>query len=375
MSGRFVLVGTPTTAAWLAEHGHEVVGQAESARDAVRMASDRRADIIVCAAGSAREVAELLLASAPGIGCVAVGAVSPDEERRILRSGAVEVLPPALDDGAVEHLSDALAEVARRRDVLAAERATAAPQIAAGKTVTVVSAKGGVGRSFIAANLAAYLADREPTVLLDLDLQFGDVSHWGAPDGTGDRSIDQLVAVVTSGEIQLEDVREVGRTAFGKVTLLPGTRSPIDGAAWANERGLRSLRLVHALRRWFPWTIVDGLAGLIEPVVGTARASHLIVVVTGPDIGAVRATQRYLALLDRFAPQPRIVVVDRADRGERRDLIESALAGERIAWVKEDRTFARRLVLEGLAATQQRDRRVSRGLREVADLVIGGKPA
>jgi len=373
VSGRVVLLGAGEAATWLADHGHEVVGRADGPREALRIATDRGADLIVCPAETAREVAELLFAAAPALGCVAIGTPAADEERRILRAGALDVLP-SLDDGAATRLAEALAEVARRRTVLGTERTEPASRSATGKLVTVVSAKGGVGRSFVAANLAAWLAERDGAVLVDLDLQFGDLSHWGVQDGADERSIDQLAAVVTSGEIQLDDVHAVGRTAFGKATLLPGTRSPIDGAAWANERGIRSLRLVHALRRWFPWTVVDGLAGLIEPVVGTARGSDPVVVVTGADVGALRATQRYLALLDRFAPQPRLVVVNRADRGEPKALVEKALQGERVAWVKEDRAFARKLVLEGLAATQQRDRGVSKALRKVADLVADGRP-
>lgn len=373
MSGRVVLLDAGSAGAWLTEHGHEVVGQAEGARDAVQLAARSRADLVLCSAQAAREVAELLFATAPAVGCVAMGDLSPDEERRILRAGALDVLPSGLDESSAGRIAEALDEVARRREVLSTERPEAAGPDE-GRLVTVVSAKGGVGRSFIAANIAAWLAEREGAALVDLDLQFGDLSHWGNGDGAQERSIDQLAAVVASGEIQRDDVRAVGRTAFGKVTLLPGTRSPVDGAAWASDRGIRSLRLVHALRRWFPWTIVDGLAGLIEPVVGTARGSQLVIVVTAAEIGSLRATQRYLTLLDRFAPQPRVVVVNRADRGESRELIEKALAGERIAWVKEDRTFARRLVLEGLAATQQRDRRVSRALRGVAELVAGAGP-
>jgi pilus assembly protein CpaE len=236
--------------------------------------------------------------------------------------------------------------------------------------IAVLSAKGGVGRSFIAANLAACLAERTPTALVDLDLQFGDISSWGE-DGTVDRtSIDQLAAVVATGEVQLEDVRAVARARFGKVVLLPGTRSPLEGSTWASERGARAQRLVQSLRKWYAVVVVDGLPGVLEPVIRIARMSTLAVVVSGCDAGSLRATQRYLELLDRFAPVPRLVIANRVDRGEPRPLVAKAIGvGERTVYLKEDRTFARRLVVEGLAAPQQRGRPLARGFLALAELV------
>ena len=112
---------------------------------------------------------------------------------------------------------------------------------------------------------------------------------------------------------------------------------------------------------------------LVTVQVGTARSAQLVIVVTTAEVGSLRATKHYLALLDRFAPQPRLVVVNRADRGEPRKLVASALAGERITWVKEDRTLARRLVLDGEAAAQQRGRGVARTFRSFATLVADRK--
>jgi len=57
----------------------------------------------------------------------------------------------------------------------AAPRATAAPR---GKVITVFSAKGGCGKTTLATNMAAALADRgrREVCLVDLDLAFGDVA-------------------------------------------------------------------------------------------------------------------------------------------------------------------------------------------------------
>ena len=48
------------------------------------------------------------------------------------------------------------------------------------KVIGVIQAKGGVGRSTIATNLAAFLAEEAPTCLIDCDLPQGTSASWGA---------------------------------------------------------------------------------------------------------------------------------------------------------------------------------------------------
>ena len=363
----------------LAAAGADVVASANTADEAMRVSLQQRPDLVVAREGiggaSPIELTEQLWARAPGIGCILVATDGGDElERHALIAGALAVV--ALPDGEFDpaRLTSALREarsaLQRRRTLLAQSQPRSATKL--GTAIVIASAKGGVGRSFIAAGIASWLAETSNVTLCDLDLQFGDIATWGREDPPT-RSIEQLAAVVAAGEITLDDVRAVSEQRFGKVSLLAGPRTPVEGTSWAADRGARSVRLVGALRRWFDWIVVDGLAGVLEPVVRLARGAQLVVVVTGCDIGQLRATQRYLQLLDRYAPSPRIVVANRAGRGDRK-LAAQALPRERLLFVGEDKTFARRLVVEGLAAPQQRGRGVSRALAKVADAVAHAAP-
>jgi MinD-like ATPase involved in chromosome partitioning or flagellar assembly len=353
--------------------GHEVIATVDRGDEAMRIAIARRADLIVAHASiadpGALELLEQVRLRGEDIGAVIVApAPDPAFERRALRAGALDVLSMPLDGAAAEALGEAVRETARRRALRPAGREGALPAQAPalGTLVAVVSAKGGVGRSFVAASVASLLAERESVALCDLDLQFGDLSNWGAE--RSERTIDHIAAVVAAGEVQRADVEAIAEQRFGKVTLLPGPRSPVDGAIWASERGARALGLAGALRRWYDWVVIDGLPGLLEPVVGIARRAQLLLVVTTCEVGALRATQRYLELLDRFVPVPRIVVANRSNKGAGAKLVRSAVGErERTAFLKEDTTFARRLVVEGLAAAQQRGRGVSRSFGKLAD--------
>src|SRR3954471_14883708 len=100
----------------------------------------------------------------------------------IVASGEASTL---LDDALSADVSDVLLLPALTENVVfAIRKATHGPRRAAssekreGRIITVFSPKGGTGKTVIATNLAAALAkqDGRRTLLLDLDLQFGDAA-------------------------------------------------------------------------------------------------------------------------------------------------------------------------------------------------------
>ncbi|OLC51830.1 MAG: hypothetical protein AUH85_18305 [Chloroflexi bacterium 13_1_40CM_4_68_4] len=362
----------PEIEAWAASQSHEIVGTTGGGARLAATVRTTAPDVVLAHVGltdpGVFELLDQLWANESATGVVVI-APSPeaDLERRALRAGALAVLATPLDGAATVALSAALAEQHRRRTLRASRvtSGTAPAGTATAPMIAVVSAKGGVGRSTVAVSLASVLALKSRVALCDLDLQFSDASTWGAEPP--ERTIGHLAAVVGAGEVQLADIQAVAQQRFGNVTLLPGVDSPVEGATWAAERGVRAVRLVTALRRWFDFVLVDDLPGLLEPVISIGRGAQLLVVVTTCEVGALRATKRYLALLDRYAPVPRIIVANRSDRGQSAKLVRAALGpSEQIVFLKEDRTYARRLVVEGLAASEQRGRGVSRTFGKLA---------
>jgi len=357
---------------WLsASDSLEVVGMRDGA-EAFGDAIDDKVDIVFIAAGDAPDASldlvRALWARAPGIGAILVAQPGVVDRADAIRAGALDMIAIPPRDRADALLAAPLAELEKRRRLLSAgTEATRTPSTAhAGTIVTVVSAKGGVGRSFVAANLASCLATRDRTCLCDLDLDWADVSTWGADHAT--TSVDQLAAVLRTGELAPEDVRAVAQARFGAVSLLPGPQR--GSAIWAEDGGAFSVRLVRAVRQWYTWVVVDAPDGTTAPATAVAGASTVLVVVTGSDVGSLRATKRYLELLDGAGAVPRIIVVNRADRGEDRKIVTAALPRtEFLIFMKEDRTFARRLVIDGRAATQQAGRGTARAFRDLAGRV------
>lgn len=113
---------------------------------------------------------------APPAALLVVPKITTELLREAMRAGFRDVVST---ENTFEELAgaviDAYAEVAKIRSA-AIDASTEANAGGGGTAVTVFSTKGGVGKTVIASNLGVALADtfKKKTVLLDLDLQFGD---------------------------------------------------------------------------------------------------------------------------------------------------------------------------------------------------------
>ncbi|MEW5934367.1 MAG: response regulator, partial [Bacillota bacterium] len=150
--------------------GVEVVGTAADGSRAVESARTAAADVVILDLGlrspDGPEVARALQQEV-GSAVVAISAgPSPEEFRRVVRAG----------------VRDYLIRPFGREDLLEAIRTAAnghgngsgSGSVPEATTVVFLSARGGVGKTTLAVNLACWLAARSyRTVLADLDLEFG----------------------------------------------------------------------------------------------------------------------------------------------------------------------------------------------------------
>lgn len=163
----------------------EVAGQARDEREAVRLAHALRPDIVLLSAGlpplGGFAAAEKLAVSGLPLETILVtsGASathSSADLRAAMRAGAKDSIGSTASPAELCNCVRSVhAEALRRRSPAFA--ADAAPS-AGGKVIAVSGAKGGIGKTTLAVNLAAALAVETgtPTVLLDLYTQFGDAA-------------------------------------------------------------------------------------------------------------------------------------------------------------------------------------------------------
>lgn len=165
-----------------------------------------------------------------------------------------------------------------------------------GTMLAFAGAKGGVGTTTLAVQLALLAATAVPrrrVCLVDLDLQSGDVRSF--LDLTYRRSVLDLVEVAEELTArQLDESLYVH--ASGLRILLP----PGEGEHGEEVSGDAARRILGGIRTRFDIVIVDLGTIVTEASAVAAEIADHAIVVTTPDVPAVRAANRLLGLWERL---------------------------------------------------------------------------
>lgn len=164
---------------------------------------------------------------------------------------------------------------------------------AGGTVVTVSGAKGGVGATLTAIQLAlAAQASGRPTALVDLDLQTGDIASY--LDIQFRRSVVDLAAITDISPRVLADA--VFRHDTGLALLL----APAEGERGEEVTDRASRQIVSALRSRYEVVVVDCGAQLSGAGAAAVEMADTALLVTTPDVIAVRAAKRTVRMWDRL---------------------------------------------------------------------------
>uniref|UniRef100_UPI0006E2A59C AAA family ATPase n=1 Tax=Streptomyces atriruber TaxID=545121 RepID=UPI0006E2A59C len=181
----------------------------------------------------------------------------------------------------------------------------------AGTVVSVSGAKGGVGTTLTAVQLAlAAQASGRSVALLDLDLQSGDVASY--LDVQFRRSIADLAAITDITPRILQDAVYTHETGIGLLL------APADGERGEEVTDRVARQTVAALRARYDVVIVDcGAYVTAAGATAVELADQALLVVT-PDVVAVRAAKRMVRLWDRLQirkAEETVTVVNRHGKG------------------------------------------------------------
>ncbi|MEU6453331.1 AAA family ATPase [Streptomyces sp. NPDC047065] len=182
---------------------------------------------------------------------------------------------------------------------------------AGGTVVTVSGAKGGVGTTLTAIQLAlAAQASGRPTALLDMDLQAGDVASF--LDVQFRRSVADLAAITDLSPRVLADA--VFRHDSGLALLL----APGEGERGEEVTDRAARQIVGALRQRYEVVVIDCGAQLGGAGAAAVEMADTALLVTTPDVVAVRGAKRAVRMWDRLQirkAEETTVVVNRYTRG------------------------------------------------------------
>jgi pilus assembly protein CpaE len=179
-----------------------------------------------------------------------------------------------------------------------------------GVIVSVFSTKGGTGKTFLACNLAAALAERSrsPVGLLDLDHDLGDVfAYFGAEPS---RTLQELLVLDDAADA--DAVAHLGTPLAKGIT---GFGSRPDPRAEALPSAAIA-RLLGKLRVAFPFLVVDATSDYSDHVLSALDLSDAICLVTGLDAIGVRHLSIAMQTLQNLGVRRDRLhyVVNRADR-------------------------------------------------------------
>lgn len=258
-----------------------------------------RPELVVLDAGEdpapALALAALFDEQCPGIAVIVVSPAAGEIGTEAMQAGVRAILDPQADEATIRSTLDRAYENtrsrARDRDQLAAA-VGAAPD---GRVITVSSAKGGVGRTTVATNLAVGLARSRPgsTVLVDLDLQFGDVASALGLDPEFSLP-DAVRGLATRDTMVLKTFLTLHETGL---YVICGPKTPGEGDTVSPDA---VNRLLEMLVSEFSHVVVDTGVGLSEHVLAALDESSDVVLVTGMDVPGVRDLRKELDALDRL---------------------------------------------------------------------------
>ncbi|WP_405921793.1 AAA family ATPase [Streptomyces sp. NBC_00868] len=231
----------------------------------------------------------------PAVGVVLVSSdAGPALFSAAMDSGARGLigLPLSYDELAARVQAAAQWSVGVRRH-LGRGAAEAFPAGPGGRVVTVTGAKGGVGTTFTAVQFAlAAAASGRRTALVDMDLQAGDVGSY--LDVQFRRSIADLAGIQDVSPRVLQDAVYDDRT--GLALLL----APADGERGeeVDERAAR--HIIGALRGRYELVVIDCGTQVTGANAAAVETADVAVLVTTPDVVAVRAAKRMVRMWERL---------------------------------------------------------------------------
>ena len=222
-----------------------------------------------------------------------------------LRAGADDVVAAA---ALPKEIGEVFGEVLRRIRTRAGTVEPTAPA-PAGRVVTVLSMKGGVGKTVVSSNLAVAIAGLGKSVaLVDLDLQFGDVGIVLGLEPT-----QTIVGAVQSGErLDVDMLRGFMVEHSSGVRALLAPTLPEDAEIVTASRIDRILGLLVTM---FDYVIIDTPPTLDEAVLTALDRSDRVLVVTMMDVASIKNSRVSLQKLRQLGYNGSLVdiMLNRAD--------------------------------------------------------------
>ncbi len=287
----------------------------------------------------------------------------PDLMVELLRLGARDVLE---EGGAETELVDRVQQLLK----LAAQRKQN-QDVGGGhprrRVISILSPKGGTGKTTLATNLAVSLAKRLPNqvLLVDLDLQFGDCS--AALSLQPEHFLNHAIASASHERSALK----VFLTAHSSgLSVLPPPADLMEADEIDSDQMKRT---IGALTEEFPFVIMDTAAGIDPSSIAAMEFATDFLLISTTDVPSIRALRRQIDALDQigFMSARRTFVLNRSNAkvGLNKQDIEQSVGMEAMFEIPSSRSIPIS-TNEGVPIVEKDAGGLGRSFDEIADYFV-----
>lgn len=301
---------------------------------------------------------------------VTSGQTALEEVRRMTQAGVTDVVPDTIAPAELAELLERLSSAKKTAHFSAGTRS--------GKVIAVAQARGGVGSTTIAVNLADALLGRKggfrktprhSVALVDLDLQMGDVSNFLEVSPS-----EALYDLAMKGEDPDEQfvVNAMEDLPSGlSVLAAPMSFAPLDSL-----NAHQVAELIAILRRRYDYVVLDLPGNLVEWLDGVLENADQLLLVTDSSVPSIRQSRR---LIDFFTETNLAIKIDMVINHEAKPLIarrhhtEASKVLERRFkyWIAEDPRAAREATDRGSPLSEvARRSKMTKGITRLAQSLI-----
>lgn len=203
------------------------------------------------------------------------------------------------------------------------------------QVITITSGKGGVGKTTATANLAVALA-AEGSKVVCIDGDIG-LRNLDVILGLENRIVYDIVDVI-EGRCRLKQAM-IRDKKLPNLYLIPAAQTRDKNAVSPSDMN----RLIKDLRPDFDFVLIDSPAGIERGFRNAIAAADRVIVVTNPEISAVRDADRVIGILEAEDKGPGALIINRLNPilVKRNDMLSAddvldLLAVELIGIVPED---------------------------------------
>lgn len=237
------------------------------------------------------------------------------------------------------------------------------------KVITITSGKGGVGKTTATANIGAALAELGYKVVC-IDADIG-LRNLDVVMGLENRIVYDLVDVI-EGRCKLRQAM-IRDKRQENLFLIPAAQTRDKTAVSPNDM----IKIANELRKELDFILIDSPAGIERGFKNAIAAADEIIIVTNPEVSAVRDADRIIGMVEAEEKGPAKLIINRIniEMVEKGDMLAAAdvlelLAVELIGLVPEDQAV---LVStnRGTPIVMEKKSKTGQAFRNIAGRIAG----